>query len=48
MTFRIKFWEQIQGYKEVTVTTLDIQDGFLVKGKFRTPISNIKYIEETT
>ena len=46
MSFKIVLLESIAGQTEVTVTTLNIVDGMLIKGKHRTPISNIKYIEE--
>lgn len=46
MSFRVKFWQNIFGKREIEVTTLNIVDGMLVKGKYRTPISNIKYIED--
>jgi hypothetical protein len=46
MSFKIVLLQNIQGLNEVTVTTLNIQDGMLIKGNFRTPTSNIKYIEE--
>ena len=46
MSFRVVLWQNIKGKSEVTVTTLNINDGMIIKGSFRTPISNIKYIEE--
>ena len=46
MLFKVVLLEHVAGQSEVEVNTIDVQDGFLVKGKFRTPVSNIKYIEE--
>lgn len=46
MSFRIVLLEPIIGHIEFTAETLNIQDGMLIKGVYRTPISNIKYIEE--
>ena len=46
MSYRVMFWSNIRGKSEVTVTNINIQDGLIIKGDFRTPIENIKYIEE--
>lgn len=46
MSFRIVFTKPIYGKTEVQVTTLNIVDGMIIKGNFRTPITNVEYIEE--
>ena len=38
--------QNIKGKSEATVPTLNITDGMIIKGTFRTPITNIRYIEE--
>lgn len=46
MVFRVILLNNVAGKSEVEVSTLTITDGMLIKGDYRTPISNIKYIEE--
>jgi hypothetical protein len=34
--------------REIFVSSLNIQEGFLIKGSYRIPINNILFIEEVT
>ena len=46
MAYKVVLFNNVAGQREVTVNTLNVIDGMLVKGKYRTPLSNIKYIED--
>lgn len=46
MSHRVVLKEPIQHHTEFIVTTLNIVDGLITKGKYKTPLTNILYIEE--
>lgn len=46
MPYRVVLLNRVAGQTEFTTDTLDIENFMIVKGRYRTPISNIKYIEE--